>query len=316
MDIPIELYQRLFLIRAAEEMIVESYLQDEMKTPMHMSMGGEAIAVGVCRALSPEDQVLGTYRSHGIYLAKTGDIQGFFGELYGRATGAVKGKGGSMHLMAPESGFLGTSAIVASNIPLALGAAHANGIQAPGRVVAVFFGEGAVDEGVFWESFNAACLMGLNILFVCEDNGLAVHSPAAQRQGYGQISRILEEFDCNVFTASTTDAMEIFTLTQRALGAMARNHRPCFLHLEYYRYLEHVGVFEDFGAGYRSKDAFYPWLEQDPVGLLRSRMVDLVGEARIRELEVSIKEEVAAAVEMAKRAPFPPRESAFEGVII
>ena len=128
-----------------------------MKTPMHMSTGAEAICAGVCQALRPQDQVIGTYRTHGIYLAKTGETDRFFAEMYGRATGMAKGKAGSMHLTAPEAGLICTSAIVGTTIPVALGAAYANRQNAQDRVVAVFFGDGAIDEGVFWESINIAC---------------------------------------------------------------------------------------------------------------------------------------------------------------
>ena len=117
----LELYRKLYLIRNSEEEIIEHYFEDEMKSPMHMSMGVEAIAVGVCHALGPEGQVFGTYRSHALFLTKTEDTDDFFAEMYGKDTASLKGKGGSMHLCAPEDGFMGTSAIVASGIPVAVG---------------------------------------------------------------------------------------------------------------------------------------------------------------------------------------------------
>ena len=179
----VELYRKMCLIRTAETAICEHYPEDELKTPMHMSMGGEAICAGVCHALKAEDQVLGTYRSHGIYLAKTMETDRFFAEMYGRATGTSRGKAGSMHLMAPEHGLICTSAIVASHIPVALGAAFVNKATDNGQTVAVFFGDGAIDEGVFWESLNFACLRKLPVMFVCEDNGFAVHVPDPWRPG-------------------------------------------------------------------------------------------------------------------------------------
>ncbi len=166
----LDLYKKLYLARRAEKKIREHYMEDEMKTPMHMSMGEEAIAVGVCHALKAEDQVFATYRSHAIYLAKTQKIDDFFAEMYGKDTALLKGKGGSMHMCAPESGFMGTSAIVASIIPVAVGVAFANKQMGNDKLATVFFGDGATDEGAFWESLNVACLMKLPILFVCEDN--------------------------------------------------------------------------------------------------------------------------------------------------
>ncbi|MEE8557435.1 MAG: thiamine pyrophosphate-dependent dehydrogenase E1 component subunit alpha, partial [Myxococcota bacterium] len=171
---PMDLYRRMLLIRRAEMVIQERYGEDEMKTPVHLCIGQEAVAVGVCDALSEGDQAVGTYRSHGIYLAMSDDPEGMFGELYGRVTGPGRGKAGSMHLAHPDSGLMLTSAVVGTTIPVALGLAYAHLIRGDGRRVAAFFGDGAVDEGVFWESLNFACLKRLPVLFVCEDNGLAI----------------------------------------------------------------------------------------------------------------------------------------------
>jgi TPP-dependent pyruvate/acetoin dehydrogenase alpha subunit len=270
----LELYKKLYLIRRAEEKIREHYMENEMKTPMHMSMGEEAIAVGVCHALKTEDQVFGTYRSHAIYLAKTQNVEDFFAEMYGKDTALLKGKGGSMHMCAPEAGFMGTSAIVASIIPVAVGAAFANKRKGNGKLVAVFFGDGALDEGDFWESLNVACLMKLPILFVCEDNGFAVHTPTSKRQGYASITDIVSRFNCNVLREKTTDVEIIYGLTLKAIESIKTTQMPCFIHLRYYRYLEHVGVNEDFDADYRSREEFEEWYKVDPVNLQRKRLLN------------------------------------------
>ena len=189
----VRLYEKMYLIRKAEEAIQEYYPEDDMKTPMHMSMGEEAIVAGVCEALDPEDQVLGTYRSHALYLAKTSETNRFFAEMYGKATGVARGKAGSMHLSSFEHGLLCSSAIVASSIPVALGVAFANKYKNRNKKVVVFFGDGAVDEGSFWESVNFAGLKKLPLLFVCEDNGLAVHTRREDRQGYSSINKVISQ---------------------------------------------------------------------------------------------------------------------------
>lgn len=183
-ELSLELYRTLFFCRRSEELIIKYYPENEMRTPMHMSMGQEAIAVGVCAALGPEAQILTSYRSHASFLAKTRDSDIFFGELFGKISGTAAGKGGSMHLVHQEKGFLGSSGIVGSGIPVALGAAFANRRLKKERNVGVFFGDGALDEGVFWESLNVACLMKIPVLFVCEDNGLAVHTSTKKRRGF------------------------------------------------------------------------------------------------------------------------------------
>jgi len=315
LSLNLELYKKLYLARRAEEKIREHYVENEMKTPMHMSMGEEAIAVGVCQALKAEDQVFATYRSHAIYLAKTQKIDDFFAELYGKDIALLKGKGGSMHMCAPESGFMGTSAIVASHIPVAVGAAFANKQQGNVKLVAVFFGDGALDEGDFWESLNVACLMKLPILFICEDNGLAVHTPTSKRQGYASITDIISKFNCNVLKENTTDAEVIYELTRRAIRLIKTTQMPCFMHLSYYRYLEHVGVNEDFDAGYRSKEEFEEWYKKDPVNLQRKKLLQRgIKETEIIKLEKEIDNRIENSLRLAKEAPFAEVSELYRGV--
>lgn len=310
----LDLYCKMYLIRTAELLIQKHYPEDEMKTPMHMSMGEEAIVVGVCHALGTEDQVLGTYRSHGVYLAKTGETDKFFAEMHGKASGCSGGRAGSMHLLAPQSGLICTSAIVGSHIPVAVGAAFANKIAGNGRVVAAFFGDGAIDEGVFWESLNMACLRRLPVVFVCQDNGYAVHIPTAQRHGYHDIAAIVSQFDCTVLASDSTDVYAIHELAQDALQTMKRDGRPCFLYLKYYRYLEHVGVFGDFNAGYRPRSEFEAWQAADPLRLQRERLASMVPEEQIREIEAKIDRQVQRSRERAQAAPFPDVSTLREGV--
>lgn len=310
------LYKKLLLIRTAEEGIQRYYSEDEMKTPMHMSMGEEAIAVGVCHALAPHDQVLGTYRSHAIYLAKTNETDRFFGELYGKISGVARGKAGSMHLSAPESGLMCCAAVVASTIPVAVGVAYANKVNRTGRMTAPFFGDGGIDAGVFWESLNFACLKKLPILFVCEDNDLAVHTLYRDRHGYSSITDILSEFDCNVFKETTTDVEKIYQLTRRAIRAVQETEKPAFLQLKYYRYLEHVGINEDFDAGYRPKGEFLKWYKVDPIRLQREKLLrqSWFSEAELQETEDKITEQVENSIKLAKAAPFPDKSELYSGI--
>jgi len=315
-ELNLEFYKKLYLIRTSEEKIIEHYFEDEMKTPMHMSMGSEAISVGVCQALTKQDQVFGTYRSHALFLAKTEDTDDFFAEMYGKKTSSLRGKGGSMHLCSPDYGFMGTSAIVGSAIPVALGCAYANKRAKNGKVVAVFFGDGAVEEGVFWESLNAACLMKLPIIFVCEDNGLAVHTSKAQRQGYDSIIDVVSNFNCIVCEEKTTDAEIIYKSISKIVEQMRMEQMPCFVRLEYFRYLEHVGVNEDFEAGYRTKEGFEQWLKIDPVKLQRKKLKESgLEEDEICILESSITDKINNSIKAAKKAKFCDVSEVYEGVL-
>src|SRR5437868_9278272 len=177
------LYRALFRIRRVEEEVARVYATDAIKSPVHLSIGQEAVSVGVCEALRPQDVVFGTYRGHAMYLAKGGDMNAMVAELYGKATGCTKGKGGSMHLIDPEHGVMGTSAVVGTTIANAAGYAYALKTRRSDAVVVSFFGDGATEEGVFSETLNFTALKRLPVIFVCENNGYAIHTHQSRRQG-------------------------------------------------------------------------------------------------------------------------------------
>lgn len=312
---PLEIYKMLFLIRRSEELIIKHYKENEMKTPMHMSMGEEAIIGGVVAALQKSDQVFGTYRSHALYLAKTGDADTFFGELYGKVTGSGRGKAGSMHLAEPKKNMMLTSAVVGTTIPVAVGAAMANKNLKKRRVVATFFGDGAIDEGVFWESLNFACLKKLPILFVCEDNNFAIHSPVRDRQGYKSIAQVVSQFNCHVVSSDTTDVFEVHKLTLELLKKMKKTGMPGFLYLKYYRYLEHVGIDEDFHFGYRSRKDYLKWKKVDPLLVARKHLLkSYAKESEITVIENRVDRLLTSSINKAKKAPYPPVEELFANI--
>ena len=185
-DIARQLYYQMLRIRMVEEAIADLYAQQDMRCPIHLCIGQEAVAVGVCAALAADDYVLSGHRSHGHYLAKGGNLPAMLAEFYGKVTGCCQGKGGSMHLVDLAAGFLGAVPIVGSTMPIAVGTALASVMRGESRVTAVFFGEGATEEGVFHESLNFAALQKLPVVFVCENNLYSVYSPLAVRQPAGR----------------------------------------------------------------------------------------------------------------------------------
>ena len=314
-NLSLELYKKMYLIRTAEEKIREYYPTNEIKTPVHLAIGEEAIAVGVCHALKTTDQIFGSYRNHGIYLAKTNETDKFFGELFGKNTGLSKGKAGSMHIMSPENNLMGTSAIVASMIPVAVGAAFANQYKKNKQSVAVFFGDGAVDEGVFWESLNVTCLKKLPIIFIFEDNNYAIHSHISERHGYQSIVDIISHFDCHVFKNETTDVEIIYRFTKKALKLQSRSPKPVFMHFKYYRYLEHVGINQDFQFGYRSEGEYRKWLKIDPVNLQRNKLLKSnYQEKKLQEIEEGIISKIEKSIQTARRAPLPDAKELYTDV--
>ncbi len=314
-NLSLDLYKKMYLIRKAEKLIIEHYPEDEMKTPMHMSMGQETVAAAVCHALGKEGQIFGFYRSHAVFLAKTEDPERFFGELYGKVTGPVHGKGGSMHLADPKAGLMCTSAVVASTIPLAAGAAFANKRKGNGLISCAYFGDGAIEEGVFWESLNVSCVMRLPVLFVCEDNGLAVHSKPEVRRGFKRIAEIVRHFECGVFQENSTDIEVLYRLTQEAIQSIKLNGRPSFLHLQCYRYLGHIGIAEDFDVGYRSKAEYEEWFKRDPLALQRKKLLSNGWtEAGLSGEERRIDAQLQISVRKAQAASFPSPEELYTGV--
>lgn len=311
----LRLYRQLVLARRVEEVIQQEYAKDEMKTPVHLGIGQEAIPIGVCSVLPPGTKTFGTYRNHALYLAVTQDTAGLFAELYGKATGPAKGKAGSMHLASPEHGLLATSAVVGTTIPVAVGAAFANAYRRAKALVAVFFGDGAVEEGVFWESLNFACLKRLPILFVCEDNGLAIHTPAHQRQGFRSIPEAVRGFNCHVASGDGSDLGAVRLAAIGILAQMSEQPRPGFLHLSYFRFLEHVGTREDFDAGYRPRPSAEERQRLDPVIRFERELLDAgCTPDEILAVRHTVDEEIERSLQAARTAPFAPPAALTEDV--
>jgi pyruvate dehydrogenase E1 component alpha subunit len=304
-----ELYRRLFrtslLIRLVEERIIELYPSDRIQSPVHLSIGQEAVAAGVCDALRPDDLVFATYRSHGFYIAKGGRLDQMFAELYGRIGGGAKGKAGSMHLSAPEVGLMGSSAVVASTIPHAVGAALSFKRQGSDRVAVAVFGDGATEEGVYHESLNFASLMKAPVLFLCEDNGLAVHSHRHIRQSYG----LLKHAETYGIAARRVDeGWDMLAIREATMQAAAhvRTGQPFLLEIATSRYKEHVGVGEDFHFQYRGRTDVDAWKKRDPL---------IVDSALADALMPELQREIEAAVAFAERSPAPDRDELLTDII-
>jgi TPP-dependent pyruvate/acetoin dehydrogenase alpha subunit len=295
-----QLYRSLYRIRRVEEEIARVYPSDRIKSPVHLSIGQEAVSVGVCAALEPHDVVYGTYRGHALYLARGGSLRGMIAELFGKATGCTRGKGGSMHLIAPEAGVMGTSAVVGTTIANAVGHAYALRYRRSGALVASFFGDGATEEGVFSESLNFAVLKRLPILFVCENNGYAIHTHQSRRQGRQDICGRARSLGLEAERLDGCDIDRLADRSREVVGEVRRG-RPWLLEVMTYRWQEHVGPGEDFHLGYRTTDEAAPWKEHDAVPALASRL-DSSSRCRI---EREVEQEVAEAFAFAEASPFP-----------
>jgi len=310
------LYKSLFLARQAEEHIVKHYPENLMRTPMHMSMGQEFVSVAVCSALEGKADVFASYRSHAAFLAQTHDTDRFFAELYGRVSGPGEGKGGSMHLAAPDRGHFLSSGVVATQIPVAVGAAFANLRLKTGRTAVAFFGDGAMDAGVFWESMNSASLFRLPVMFVCEDNGFAVDTPRAARQAFNSLAEAVRPFGCDVYEDSSGDVESVYQLARHAAETASRERRPAFLNIKCCRYLEHVGTGEDWHWGYRNREiTVRDWIARDAVLAQRKRLLDCgVAEREVAAMEEEVITTIQRSIERAIAASVPSPERLFVGV--
>ncbi|HSF10891.1 MAG TPA: thiamine pyrophosphate-dependent dehydrogenase E1 component subunit alpha [Nitrospirales bacterium] len=301
-----ELFFQALRIRLVEERIIELYPGDAIQSPVHLSIGQEAVAVGACRDLKKTDLVFCTYRSHAFYLAKGGSLAEMFAELYGKVTGCARGKAGSMHLAAPEVGLMGASAVVASTIPHAVGAALAAKRLGHDQVVVGVFGDGATEEGVYHESLNFAVLHRLPVIFLCENNGLAVHSSQKSRQGYDILDHA-RSYRLPVYhIAQGYDFVKVADTMSDIIQRVRLTREPVFVEIRTYRYKEHVGPGEDFMCGYRQPEEWLAWKRQDPL----EQYGNLVETFR-----PSILKEIDEAVHFAMSSPFPSVEELLRDVV-
>ena len=293
-------------IRLFEERVAELVEAGEIQTPCHLYIGQEAIAAGVCAALESRDYVWGGHRSHGHYLAKGGDLRSMLAELFGKATGCSGGRGGSMHLVAPEVGILGTVPLVAATIPLAVGAGMAAKLRRDGRVSVAFFGDGATEEGQFHESLNFAALYRLPTIFVCENNFYASHMQLLERR---VVDNIVTTADVAGATGCRLDGNDVEVVYAEALEAVTRARAgggPTLLECRTYRWRGHVGSSMDMDVGVKRKDELHEWLPRDPVAGARGRLLEAGLDAEeCRAIEREAADEVATAVAFARESPFP-----------
>lgn len=307
----LELYKTMLRIRRVEEALADRYQEQEMRCPMHLCIGQEAIAAGVSFWLKGDDHVFSNHRAHGHYLAKGGDLNKMIAELYGRQTGCCGGRGGSMHLIDPSVGFMGSTPIVGGTVPIAVGSAWAAQIKRQERVTVVYFGDGCFEEGVVHESLNFAALKQLPIVFICENNGYSVYTKLKDRQPKRAINAVAEAHGIASFEGDGNDVSAVSTMAHYAIEQARQESTPQFLEFKTHRWREHCGPYYDDDLGYRNEGELDYWLERCPIKIARTRLADmgLIDDEKISDLELSIKQEVDKAFEFALQSEIPNLES-------
>ncbi|HTV27393.1 MAG TPA: thiamine pyrophosphate-dependent dehydrogenase E1 component subunit alpha [Xanthobacteraceae bacterium] len=303
-------YAKMLRIRLVEEAIAAHYAEGEMRCPVHLSIGQEAVAVGVCEALAPTDKIYSTHRCHAHYLAKGGDLKRMFAEICGKEAGCIGGRGGSMHLMDVGKGMMASIPIVSSSIPVAVGSALADKRMRTGKVTVAFFGDASIEEGVFHESTNFASLHRLPVIFVCENNLYSVYTHLHQRQPDRPLTEVARAHAIAAFQSDGNDLEACYDLTKQAADRARGGEGPTFLLFDTYRWREHCGPSFDNTIGYRTEAEFKDWEERCPIRRLHGRL----GGALATDREAAMTAEIAAEIEdaraFARSAPLPDASTA------
>jgi pyruvate dehydrogenase E1 component alpha subunit len=302
-----DIYAQALRIRVIEESIAERYSEQKMRCPTHLSIGQELTPVVVSHYLTKEDKAYSTHRAHAHYLAKGGSLDKMIAELYGKESGCTGGRGGSMHLSDLEVGFIASTAIVGNSIPLAVGNALSQKLQDSSGITVSYFGDGACEEGAFYESLNFAALKSLPILFVCENNLYSVYSPLNVRQPQGRsIFKLAQAIGVDSYHANGNNLHSLKEVVELAIEKVRNGNGPVFLELETYRHREHCGPNFDDDLNYRDFTEIDNWLQKDPIKRLENELSSQTNfVVQKHSLLNTIQNEVQLAFDKAEASPFP-----------
>ena len=315
MDIPRDtltlMYERMQKIRHFEDRVKDLFAAGEMPGFVHLYLGEEAVAVGACAALNDDDYITSTHRGHGHIIAKGGDVKLMMAELYGKATGYNKGKGGSMHIADPSLGILGANGIVGAGIPIATGAGMSAKLLKTGRVAACFFGDGASNQGTFHEGINIASAFDLPVIYVCENNLYGVGTRQSQVRNVEDIADRGIGYGIPGLAVDGNDVIAVYEASAEAAARARAGQGPTLIECKTYRWRTH---FEGEPDTYRPPEEVEAWLKREPIAAYRHRLVEDGGfdEAEAARIEADVVAELDAAVEYARQSPLPEPETALQ----
>jgi TPP-dependent pyruvate/acetoin dehydrogenase alpha subunit len=307
------MYRQMVLIRIAEEALLRLFERAEMPGFIHSYIGEEATGVGVCYALETADVITSTHRGHGHAIAKGCDLNLFFAELYGRASGTCKGKGGSMHVADLDIGVFGANGIVGGGVPIAAGAALASSIRGEKRIAVAFMGDGATDIGPFHETLNLAAVWNLPVVFVVENNGFADFIRVSDHQKIDRISQRASAYGMPGQTVDGNDVEAVYSAAKEAVERARSGHGPTLLECVTYRWRGH---FEGDPQPYRTQDEVEAWKARDPIKAAQVRLIEagLADPSVFESIRAEMTGKVDDAVNFARAAPYTSPESALEDV--
>ena len=310
----LRMFEQMTRIREFDERA--GLLMEQARVPgsVHLYCGEEAIAVGVCEALNDDDYITSTHRGHGHLIAKGGDVERMYAELFAKATGYNGGKGGSMHMAALDLGIIGANGIVAAGLPIGLGVAFASQYQGNDRVTVCFFGDGATNEGAFHEAMNMAAILKAPMVFVCENNGYGEWSSAASTTS---VADIVDRAASYGIAGAMVDGMDIAAVHEASIEAVARARSgagPTLLECKTYRYYDHVG--RDFGILQRDPDEIARWRARDPIKQWRKVLIaqGVFDDNTADTITARIAADMDRAIANAEQAPDPHPDALYEDV--
>lgn len=311
-DFLIKLYKTMLRIRLCEESLVEPIHRGEIRTPCHLYSGQEAIATGVCASLNQKDYIFGNHRSHGHYLAKGGDMAELVAEIYGKETGCSRGRGGSMHVIATDNGFMGAVPIVGGTISLAIGAALASKIRKDKRVTVSFFGDGATGEGVLYESLNFASLNKLPVIFACENNFYSTHMAIEDCRAKNNIYQSGIPFCVPGYRVDGNDVLKVYETANKTVDMCRKGYGPVFIEFVTYRLRGHVGPDDNIQGtrtDIRPKSEIEQWIKKDPIKRFERFLIKkrVVSKRLIENIGEEAKAEVAEVHAFAIRSAYPDK---------
>jgi len=306
-----DIFSTALRIRMVEERIAEQYTKNKMRCPTHLSIGQELPAVLVSRFLSTVDTAVSSHRCHAHYLAKGGDLNAMIAEIHGKETGCSLGRGGSMHLIDKEVGFMGSTGIVGNSIPLGVGLAMAHKLGKTDAISCIYFGDGATEEGAYYEALSFAAVKQLPALFVCEHNRYSVYSALDVRQPRGRsIAAVAQSIGVEAIELDSTDVKACLRSMSQIIRNMRSSKLPALVEFSTYRYREHCGPLYDDHLGYRAQEEYNYHYNRDPLNHpLKSCFKNCLTQTKLRQLEQEVTREIDEAFLLAEAANFPSYNS-------
>jgi pyruvate dehydrogenase E1 component alpha subunit len=307
------MYELMLKIRHFEQRVRDLFAAGEMPGFVHLYLGEEAVAAGACAALEPHDVITSTHRGHGHIIAKGGEMRRMMAELYGKATGYNRGKGGSMHIAAPDLGILGANGIVGAGLPIATGAGLSAKLLGSGRVAMCFFGDGASNQGTFHEAINIASAFDLPVVYVCENNMYGVGTRQCDVRNVEDIADRALAYGIPGFAVDGNDVTAVYQACWQAVERARAGDGPSLIECKTYRWQCH---FEGEPDTYRSDEEVAAWMEREPIAPYRASLIEqgVLSEEEADAIEAEVIAELDEAVEFARQSPLPEPETALEGL--